>query len=205
VAKAKKTLAHETKAQKAAAHKGYEAYEKHLKDRTPAEKHAAAKKAKLAAAKARHETAKQRRSLAKKRREAAAPAPAGTVAGGWLLAGNDQHGNCGPVAAANSLLALTGATAADTQIRALGTDPGPLSSLLGQLAWTGLAGYGLAACPELDPDEPLAGDLLLELLLPDGQIHAAALHDGAAITWGQQIRVPDSWLILRAWRPQWKK
>lgn len=182
-----------------------------------------------------HHHAHKRRHHAKKRRHQAHGRHHGLTlpgppAGSWILGGNDRYGNCAAVAAANSLLAVTGRRASGQDILALhqaacrGHDAGAaIADVLHALVATGLAGAWPGGFEELEDGEPLAGTgLIVGLALEEAQkqqavwddvpsppwgLHAAVLAGGAVISWGREIPVTGVFLagqVTSAWRVRWQ-
>jgi hypothetical protein len=160
---------------------------------------------------ARHNLGRERRDLARAardqaraRRDTGRARTAGlarpTVPGGWVLGGNDRYATCAAAAVANSLLLATGIRAGDEDVLALHVaaagHPGTPASVLGVLEAAlehGLAGWPLTG---FGPGSGIA-----EISLPGG-LHAVALGDGFAVTWGNAVPVPQ-WPVLATWAITW--
>ena len=184
---------------------------------------------------ARADLARERRDLARAARDeararrdlgrAAGLARPGSGAGDWVLGGNDRYETCAAAAFANALLLATGTRLSGEEVLGLHVAAaGSLdaaASVLGVLEAaqaSGLIserarGFGplrlLAGCTRasahLAPAAALT-PLIVELAVPGG-IHAVALADGFAVTWGRAVPVTQAFLerqAVAAWHPTWR-
>jgi hypothetical protein len=132
----------------------------------------------------------------------------------WIAEPNDKLTVCGPLALANSLLAVTGVRATTRDILRLYSDAGgsadsgvTIEDALAAAASTGLAGCRVASFGPVTDDSYFAPGRVLGLdlaITPDG--HAAATDPlGGLILWGLSFDPQDvTGRITEAWALTWQ-
>lgn len=172
-------------------------------------------------ARERRDLARAARDQARARRDMGRARTAGLARPGtgaaWVLGGNDRYQTCAAAAVANSLLLATGQRLSDEEVLGLhvaaaGHLDAPASVLgvleaaagigtFSRLRWQAENGVGKG----LKNYPPGPTPLILELPLPGG-IHAVALGDGFAVTWGDAVAVDTAFpaqQAVAAWRIDW--
>ena len=127
--------------------------------------------------------------------------------GAWVLGGNDRYQTCAAAAVANSLLLATGQRLSDEDVLGLHVAAagslGAPASVLGVLE--AAQRHGLPCGFDEGKADISPHALILELALPGG-IHAVALGDGFAVTWGDAVAVDTAFpaqQAVAAWRIDW--
>ena len=171
-------------------------------------------------ARERRDLARAARDQARARRDMGRARTAGLARPGtgaaWVLGGNDRYQTCAAAAVANSLLLATGQRLSDEDVLGLHVaaagsldEPasvlgvlealsGAAAGLVSTLHPCGLALFGSCLVRGRTP-------LIVELSLPGG-IHAVALGDGFAVTWGDAVAVDTAFLAqqaVAAWQIDW--
>lgn len=163
-------------------------------------------------ARERRDLARAARDQARARRDMGRARTAGLARPGtgaaWVLGGNDRYQTCAAAAVANSLLLATGQRLSDEDVLGLhvaaaGSLGAPASVLC---VLEAAQRHGLPCGFDEGKADISPHALILELALPGG-IHAVALGDGFAVTWGDAVSVDTAFpaqQAVAAWRIDWQ-
>ena len=162
-------------------------------------------------ARERRDLARAARDQARARRDMGRARTAGLARPGtgaaWVLGGNDRYQTCAAAAVANSLLLATGQRLSDEDVLGLhvaaaGSLGAPASVLC---VLEAAQRHGLPCSFDEGKADINPHGLIVELALPGG-IHAVALGDGFAVTWGDAVSVDTAFpaqQAVAAWRIDW--